>query len=190
MAAFVLALQREVRRFLSESYSVTVFLANAYAILEKAHREARFLGERSTGDMYGIPYEGILFERRDQRIANEQLSFLRGFVIDLEAGRYYAKSEGGAGAAARKARFQLYANRLVGTANQGWLDAILLNGKQVRWQLGRDEDHCKDCLFEAEQGWRPAYSLTRVPGDGRTVCVTNCRCKLVTEDGLESFHLP
>lgn len=157
-------------------------LQEAQALLFRSHQHAAQIGGNNPNRSLNI---SIL-----HGIATEQTRFAAGFVRDLEAGRYSAKAEGGEGMAARRQRVALYANRLVGTANWGWLASYDSSGQSVRWILGENEDHCKDCLAESKIGWRSPALLTRVPGDGRTLCIVNCKCHLETADGATSFSVP
>ena len=121
------------------------------------------------------------------RVAQSQNPFFRSLRTDILEGRY--EEEDGKRSAALDARLQLYANRLAGTANESWADAMQKSGVLVLWVLGENEEHCGDCLFESKQGWRNPGMLKRYPGDGSTICVTNCRCALTTKGGVASFKV-
>lgn len=46
--------------------------------------------------------------------------------------------------------------------------------KEEAWMLGEAE-HCEDCLAFAGEGWQK-IGYFPLPGSGRTVCKTNCKC--------------
>lgn len=49
---------------------------------------------------------------------------------------------------------------------------------EVAWVLGSTEQHCADCLALAARGWMPIDELNQWPGDGSTICLTACDCRL------------
>ena len=189
-------LARDLDRTAAQTANGTITAAAGYEAvyqaLYQAHSKAAILGvQQAAGGAAPV----TLLQQFNFRVAAQatesQRTFLRGFITDLEAGRYDAKRSGGEGVQARKRRCALYGQRLNGTANQAWLYGMLAKGELVLWRLGKvDRDrHCRDCIMEAEQGWRRADQFTRVPGDGRTKCIVNCACSLVSESGNEAFRL-
>jgi hypothetical protein len=156
------------------------FLDKGRQVLATAHAQAFAIGRAKSGGSAEVSYSDHL---KADRIAKAQRQFLKGFAEDIQAGRYDPKSEGGAGANVRKARAALYALRLTGTANEGWL-AGLPADTEVLW-VRHAEESCADCLAEAAKGWRKKGELDRYPGDGSTACVTRCKCHLETRSGEE-----
>lgn len=174
-------LDKHARQFVAGYSQQTDFLFLCMTAIRQAHYAAAQLGVVQAGAVAYNPYSVA------ERAAAAQESFLAAFATDLANGRYDPRSDGGEGARARKQRFELYALRLTGTANAAWL-AALPRTTEVLWVLGENEDHCSTCRYESAQLWRPVSHLTRTPGDGSTICITNCRCHLQTRDGLMSFH--
>lgn len=182
------ALTRDLDRLLGGVASGRVgtneFLTTSQQIFDLAHSRAAVLGIFRTGAKVpplaaalGVPARAALSQRE----------FVAGFLADVRGGRYDPKREGGAGAQSRRARAALYADRLVGTANEAWRQVMALAGVDVRWRMRSGVEHCPTCRAESAVGWRPAGSLTRVPGDGTTACRVCCRCVMVTQDGRESY---
>lgn len=159
-------------------------VSQASAALTSIHGQAAALGA-SSAVMLGGSAAGLTPQLMGQRVGVGQQAFLRGFAQDLAGGVYRTKAHGGRWLSRETAqdaierRMALYAQRVRGTANSAWL-ACLPADTRVLWQLGMAE-HCDDCLYESAQGWRDRSTLTRVPGDGSTECITNCRCSLVAD---------
>ena len=104
----------------------------------------------------------------------EQYGYLDGFAAAIQDGD---EGEEGLSIAAIIARAALYAGAVVATF---WLvvQGQETEAREVRWNLTPAE-HCTDCLDLADRGWMPIEELGgQVPGDGRTICLTNCRCFL------------
>ena len=105
----------------------------------------------------------------------EQYGYLDGFAAAIQDGD--EDEEDGLSVAAIIARAALYAGAAAATF---WL---VIRGqeteaREVRWNLTPAE-HCADCLDLAGRGWMPIGELGgQVPGDGQTICLTNCRCFL------------
>ncbi len=103
----------------------------------------------------------------------EQYNFLDGFAGAIQDG-----DEGEAlSVEAITARAALYAGAGTGTF---W--SVIREQEdeapEVRWNLTPAE-HCTDCLDLDARGWMPVEELGgQVPGDGQTICITNCRCYL------------
>lgn len=49
--------------------------------------------------------------------------------------------------------------------------------EEERWVLGIAE-HCEDCVNFSLQGWQPLGAFP-YPGEGETICLTNCQCHKV-----------
>lgn len=146
--------------------------------LRNAYDEAFALGKaKATGAWAELSTPDLAAARQMYR---QERVFLRGFLADIR-GKYKDLSP-----ELRSARIawraQMYADALVGVANRGF---VLSSppGQMVRWVMSEAE-HCETCIEEAGRGWRPMNDLTRIPGDGSTACVTNCKCFLECKDGL------
>lgn len=75
-------------------------------------------------------------------------------------------------------RAQMYINAAREAFEKGQRAAMVFAGfTEVVWLLGVAE-HCDDCKDQNDLGWRPVDSLPFVPGEGRTACLTNCKCYL------------
>jgi hypothetical protein len=83
-------------------------------------------------------------------------------------------------------RAGLYANRLRGTANAGFLRASQEAGLTLFWELGASE-HCAECVRYAALSPWAASDLPTTPGEGATSCRSNCTCRLRREDGRLGF---
>lgn len=164
--------------------------------LLQAHLAAAALGWQRGAHGQTLPPKGIPAALA-QRVAQEQTRYLQGFAEDVRTGRYRAHSRG------LRWRSHLYANRLVGTANAAWREAVAdasatdeavrlagaVGEPLVLWVLGDAREHCDTCQTEAKAGWRRASTLERVPGDGTTECNVGCTCALRTQAGVRSFSL-
>jgi hypothetical protein len=96
-----------------------------------------------------------------------------------------AEYRGESDAAEKRAR--LYANRLMGTAQEGWFHLQAADAV-IYWRLTYGAEHCPSCV-ELEKGnpWTAA-TLPTVPARGDCECLQSCRCWLETGDGLRSFE--
>lgn len=102
----------------------------------------------------------------------EQYGYLDGFAADIQE-----KDEEELSVAAIIARAALYAGAAGATF---WLAAQGQEAEatEVRWNMTPAE-HCDDCIALDARGWMPIEELGgQVPGDGQTICRTNCRCYL------------
>lgn len=153
-----------------------VFHQRFAEILRKAHEDAYGVGFKHGGG-------GHVSRRGNNYIAalvNSETRFAR------EAGALLAKGE----IERREAlqRVELYANRVRGTANEGFREASETGGYTFDWMLGRPEEHCLECpSYAGRNPWRPS-ELPTVPGAGGTTCGSNCLCRLVRSDGREGFR--
>ena len=145
--------------------------------MRPAYSQAAELGKKKAR---GIDAE--LSERDLAAVNRERYNehkFLQGFTDDIQG--KYAKLPPEKRKARIRWRSGMYADALQGEANDSFL-AHLGAGVMVRWLLGPRREHCATCLHEAGQGWRKKSELRRVPGDGSTLCRTNCGCTLMTND--------
>lgn len=182
------ALDRLAGQIASGALTLPEFVIQAEETLSFAHSRAAVLG--SFRAKRHNPPSDVAIHVAGQAIF-EQQQFLLNFARDLAEGKYRPKAQGGKGARQRMARFALYSLRLAGTANQAWLDTLRAESGtlEVRWILGSPREHCSSCRQEASIGWREAWTLSRVPGDGSTQCMVRCRCRLETREGAQSYAL-
>ena len=104
----------------------------------------------------------------------EQYGYLDGFAAAIQDGD---EGEDGLSVAAIIARAALYAGAAGATF---WMvvQGRETEAREVRWNLTPAE-HCADCLDLAGRGWMTVEELDgQVPGDGQTICLTNCKCFL------------
>ena len=154
-------------------------------LLEDAHTRAVVIGRHHAGDT--APEEAD--DRRfAELIVDAEAEYLAAFVADI-AGGAYATEDGGLDVEAVAARAALYADRLVGTANEAW--ALTLPEETLfTWELGAsDESNCEECPARAEASPYAQGDLPGYPGDNSTPCMFNCRCRLLTDAGEVSFRL-
>ncbi len=81
------------------------------------------------------------------------------------------------------ARARMYINgaRQAFEAGRGKNAKALAMGEEL-WVLGTVRtEHCRDCINFAGMGWQPMGTFPR-PGDGSTVCLSNCACSKLYRD--------
>lgn len=99
----------------------------------------------------------------------EQYGYLKGFAAEVAAG---SLSE-----AQIAARAAMYINSSREAFERAKERTVKKAGyDQERWRLGfvRTE-HCDDCVGYESMEWQPIGTFP-FPGDGSTVCLTNCKC--------------
>lgn len=104
----------------------------------------------------------------------EQYGFLNGFAAKIQA-REGSEDELSGDAIAANAG--LYAGAATATF---WrvIRSQETEATEVRWHL-RPAEHCVDCLELSGRGWMTVEELGgQDPGDGATICLTNCKCFL------------
>lgn len=147
-----------------------------HAILEERHTRAVVLGRMRAGDH--TPREAD-DEKFGKLVADEQLQYLGRFERSIRDGELSD--------AQIRARAQMYANRLCGTANEVFVLASVTSAT-FEWMLGGSENHCDDCPELAEAGPYTESTLPTVPRAGETECRMNCLCWLQRTDGVEGFR--
>lgn len=153
-------------------------------LLTDAHSKAVFIGRQHGGDFSPFEADDTAYAAG---IVNGEAEFLARFLADLESGRYVG-DDGFLLLDRITGRAELYANKLVGTANESW---SLTQGEGVWywWRTGANES-CVDCLeLEAASPFRED-ELPTVPGSCETACVMNCGCRLESSRGQSGFRLP
>jgi hypothetical protein len=176
----------EADRLQKHQIQTAQFVRNSLLFLAVAHSRAALLGVEAADGGTLVNTAAVALDTA-ALVVREQEHFVKALSEDIDAGRYKAKADGGQGDAGRRLRFLLYAKRLVGTANRAWAQAV---GAQtpVYWVTTTGES-CPTCLYENKQGWRAVERLTRFPADGTTLCLTNCKCYLITRKGLTSLRV-
>lgn len=152
--------------------------------LANAHGNASHLGRRQTGILTPMNGNDIAFGRA---AAIEQAPYLQNFLRDLDNGRY-TNADGTLNVRAIEARWKLYQNRIIGSANEAFALA-LPQGMKIWWRRGGAENSCLTCpKLEAGSPYTTA-TLPTYPRAGGTQCGTNCKCYLEAENGLTSFQI-
>ena len=176
LAALLLRLRKRSRDWLEaapQPIDHEAFADMMRGDLLSGHTEASFLGRSLAGSSLPIGESDRLFA---ETIMAEQEPYLAGFAADIAAGRYTAE-DGAAMVDSMAQRAGLYADVLVGTANEAW--AEMQDGDtKILWILGGNEDHCPDCPDLAEGSPYTRDTLPCYPGDGSTECLGNCLCTL------------
>lgn len=149
-------------------------------MLEDWHGYAGYLGRAHAGDEAPFDEDDRKFGRLIVNEAGGQIDYLSAFVEDLESGRYPTQE-------AIRARANLYAHRLVGTANEAW-SLSQYPTTFFTWHLGAAES-CEDCISYANSGPYTEETLPAYPGDGQSQCNTNCKCYLTTNEGQTGLVL-
>jgi hypothetical protein len=150
-------------------------------VLIRGHAQAGYLGRRRAGDHAPYDQDDTEFGRM---IAAEQQEFLAGFVEDLAGGRYEGE-DGRPQAEPILRRAVLYVERMRGSANEAFRLASLPE-EQIEWRLG-GSDHCDSCLGMAAGSPYTVETLRSAPRDGSQICLMNCRCGLIRDDGVTAF---
>lgn len=150
-----------------------------------AHAHANYLGRYSVGSL-------TPFGTQDSTVGDimvaDQAPYMAGFVLDIEHGEYGSGDE--LDDEGLLARIGLYLERLRGTANDAVVNTVSsLKDETVDWKLDPFilTQHCADCVEMAAQNPWVLSELTRVPGDGSTICGVNCHCELVHNGEIISF---
>lgn len=153
--------------------------------LEEAHTRAVVLGRRHGGDRSPAEADDRRFA---EMVVDGEVEYLVRFMQDVSTGRY-TDEEGSLRAEPIQRRAALYADRIVGTANEAWV-LTLPEGTAFAWELGAvDEGNCAVCPARAQGSPYTADTLPGTPGDHSTPCLANCRCSLRSAHGQSGFSL-
>ncbi len=147
--------------------------------MSDGHSQAWYAGRQLAGDDSPFDLADTLVGRA---AADADSKFLHNFMVAIQGGEYGQPGE--LNDVAILNRMSLYAKRTRGTANEALVMAS--DGHEFYWDLGSGE-HCPDCIdLSALNPWEPDEVYAN-PGDGSTVCITNCRCRWRRSDGLLGF---
>lgn len=154
---------------------------------EKLYAEAAtdaFLAGRTSRKITGEGVGDDVVRVISSRVAH-QAEYFRNFARDAAAG---------VGRMSYSRRAELYGRSLWGMFQMGRATDPTA---RYLWVLNPVADHCADCVARAERSEREggftAEQLTIMgwPGEGTTICRTNCRCTVVpVRDGAPAFGLP
>jgi HK97 family phage portal protein len=146
------------------------------------HRDMYVLG----GESVGVTFSDAQVRQFAQIAADGQGQFLLNFLQDVEDGRYDDENGELKLDGSLRTRSDLYATRASASASQGFIDGS--PNSEFYWTFG-DKDHCPDCIeFESFSPYDASTVFTN-PRQGDSVCLGNCGCYWVRDDGLEGFRL-
>ncbi len=145
------------------------------ALLESGHKEAFGFGYRRSA---GADPQEPLADELARTIRDLESYYLTGFENDLRDGKVTDPAR----------RMAMYAGRMRGTANGGWVDGCD-SEETFTWHLGA-ADHCEDCPVLAEGSPYSKDTIWTTPGGNETPCLMNCTCRLTRDsDGQSGFDL-
>jgi hypothetical protein len=155
------------------------------ALLEDAHTQAVVLGRMHAGDTAPVEADDRAFA---EAVVDGESEFLSAFVRDIQDGRYQDE-DGEWRLAGMTNRAGMYADRLVGTANEAW-GLAMPEDTLYYWHLGGEElTSCSRCPELAESGPWTGAEMPTWPGLNETPCLGNCRCLASTSEGQTGFRL-
>lgn len=158
---------REHSEDLAESFetgmSIEEWRQHFEMILRLGHRTAYEFGFKRARHIDPPPE---MSSQVAQEVLRGERQFIDGFEDDLRAGK--VKDPG--------LRMAMYAGRMRGTANGGWIDG-LPDDVLITWNLGVG-DHCEDCPPLAKGSPYTKQNLWTTPGSNETACLFNCLCWL------------
>lgn len=170
-----------VSQLTTEKIGARAFIDQFDQLLHEAHARSWFLGRYQAGDTHDMDLADVLAGRA---AADMDGYYLQGFQKAIENGEYGGIDREWREGAINQ-RVSLYANKTRGTANEAFVAASPVE-MEMYWTLGAAE-HCPDCLdLHGMNPWYPDDVYIN-PGDGATVCITNCRCSWVRKDGVRGF---
>jgi hypothetical protein len=156
-------------------------------ILSTAHTQAAVIGRQHGGDTRRQMQADKQAARKVVYSKDGEGAYIANFVKDILSGRY-TDEEGNPEVARIASRSLLYSRRLVGTANQAFVDASPAS-VLFFWRLGGAEQHCLACPALAANSPYSKETLPTTPGSADTPCVFRCLCSLNRSDGLVGFDL-
>jgi hypothetical protein len=112
-------------------------------------------------------------------MVREQYRYLRGFAAEVAAGNLTETQIAW--------RAEMYSNSAKEAFEKARGMVMRKAGfDQEKWALGIAE-HCKDCEDFASQGWKP-IGYFPFPGEGKTRCLTKCRCTKLYYNSVTGFE--
>jgi hypothetical protein len=176
---------------------VAALLATLQLAWTKSLQDAMFrsfrrgYGDRGRQDSSTLTNEKIIEQNPVfKTMLDKQSAFANQFASQYAAGTTDRKGAMGVGA-----RTNMYGQALKGAYNAG---AVFggVGGERIFWRLGAC-DHCTDCPALSASSPFTRATLPTFPGNGDTICKTNCCCYLAfvrapkevePEDTLASFN--
>jgi hypothetical protein len=176
-------------------FNTARFVVGFAKILNVAHAAAWAIGLTLNGKQMATTMTAPRPDAAARAGARAQVAqdapFLESFVADIDAGKYVPAATAtpanpprpDAGQAQIAARADLYVKRVYNSIMKGWLEglddaanALDVESIQIAWIT--ELKPCKDCKKLGLEGPYPFDALPTSPGNGQTVCLSNCRCRL------------
>lgn len=182
----VLSTRRRLARLvqdLRDDHDFQAFGERMSILLDDRHSRAAALGRQRAGDLGPREADDDGFA---ERVMDEESTFIRGFVADLESGKYTDPRSRLVDWRRIQMRAVSYAEKLSATAQEAWTLAGEAEARYL-WKLGLRENHCPRCPEIAAGGPYTADSLPAHPRDGSLPCRQNCGCYVVRTDGRIGF---
>jgi len=133
--------------------------------IDDVYGKAASAGIRRSGDIEGAharARDDLLIEMRDQR------RWLGKFRTDLATKGISRKR--------LNQRARMYASGAAGLYHS--IVSGTMPARKAYWRLSKNAAHCEDCEVMAANSPYPSNNIPRLPRDGTTACVSNCRCYL------------
>jgi len=144
----------------------------------------RGYGSRGRADSSTLNNEKVLEEDPAFRaVLEKHAAFANQFAQQYASGRTDRKGAMGVGA-----RTNMYGQALKAAYNAGAVHGGVTEEK-IHWRLGAC-DHCVDCPAISVSGPYTRNTLPTYPGNGDTICKTNCCCYLVFTRGAKKVSEP
>jgi len=189
------ALKRVQRRVLDELLPLvldhdngktwnTDFKADATKVMKRAWREVFVAGVRSTGITGSASHAPVEFSKADEKwlksAMQHEMRFLNSFVSAVTEQSYKMPLE---------RRTKMYVDAL-----ESFYDSARVIGLPAtsvfRWTGKKDKRVCESCQYLKDNSPYHKKNLPTTPRSGMTVCLTNCRDRLLvrvvsSEDALK-----
>lgn len=150
------------------------------ASIRRGHEAAFRAGAAARGVPKASQLTTMQISRMDpafDRMVQRQTQFASQFARQYGSGALNAPGRMGVGP-----RSKMYVNGLKGGYNAGAVSGGD-PGEIIHWKLGSC-DHCTDCPALASSGPYTRATLPTYPGQGDTICRSNCCCYLVFKKGV------
>lgn len=175
--------KRLVQKYADEKITAQEFREQFRDLLADRHGRAGYLGRLRGGADWEMDDDDREF---GQVIADAEDEFLEAFTMDLDLGRYRTP-KGDPDVEAINRRAQLYVKKLRATSNEAFAGTAAADDL-IHWIMAAAE-HCPECKRWAREGPYTPETLPAYPGDGKSTCVTNCKCRLRRDsDNVEGFR--
>jgi hypothetical protein len=155
------------------SLSAALFTSRRSAVTSWAARVGRYLRELFVAGSLALlgPANLTDVELASLSVSHaNQVAYLDNFATDILDGSQPLDGT-------LPARAAMYGSAAWGIAqNTSDLAAVRLGFTSHRRILGSNENHCEDCVEEADKGWRPVGTLRPI---GDSICGSRCDCHFI-----------